>query len=161
MRFSGSALEGYLAGVTDLFDRYGAVAPVEDAFVRASPSGARWFEIRADLPGVGAPSSTVRVYEVWRPVDGNRFERSDYEYELLDRVRGFRRAFHLHDRQAFVRRFDVVVHEHCESPIGAATCDHYAGFPVRDAFAGLELLIDAWVDPERPDCDEMACLEPR
>jgi hypothetical protein len=58
----------------------------------------------------------------------------------------------------FVRRFDVVVHEHCEQPIGTVECAHYEGSPVRDAFAAVVALVDAWIaDP--PECSDVRCLD--
>jgi hypothetical protein len=161
VRLSGTALEDYVADVAELLERYGGtLEPDADPIINASPSGARWFDLRAILPdGWTPPRSVVTVREVWRPAAADAYERSDYEYELLDHVRGFRRAFHLHDRDWFVRRFEVVVHEHCERPIGSARCNHYAGLPVRDAFAGVELLVGAWIDPLERDCDALTCLD--
>lgn len=161
MRLSGSALEDYVADVVELLERYGASVDEDpEPFINASPSGARWFEVRAVLPdGRTPPRSIVEVREVWQPVAGGSYQRREYEYELLNRDRDARRAFHLHDRDVFVRLFDVVVHEHCEQPIGRSSCDHYAGQPVRDAFAGVELLVGTWVDPDEPDCGALTCLD--
>ncbi|MEX1264363.1 MAG: hypothetical protein WEE66_10615 [Actinomycetota bacterium] len=161
MRLVAVALEAYLADVAELLERYGAVVdPEVEPVIFASPSGARWFEVRADLWDGPLPArSIVELREVWHPTADGAYERSEYEYELLDGVREYRRAFHLHDRDGFVRRFSVVVHEHCERPIGFSRCDHYAGLPVRDAFAGVELLVAAWVDPVDPDCEGLHCLE--
>ena len=161
MRLSGSALEDYLADVVELLERYGALVDEDpQPFINASPSGTRWFELRAGLPDGRVPSrSAIGVREAWQPVAADAFERREYEYELLDRDRDYRRAFHLHDRELFARFFDVVVHEHCEQPIGTSTCDHYAGQPVRDAFAGVEILIGTWVNPSELDCDALTCLD--
>jgi len=52
----------------------------------------------------------------------------------------------------------VVVHEHCERPVGHAGCPYYEGRPIRDAFAGIVALIGTWVGPT-PDCSELRCLE--
>ena len=59
--------------------------------------------------------------------------------------------------QWFERRYLVVVHEHCERPLGDAACDHYEGSPIRDGYAGVMVLIDAWTD--EPGCFELRCLE--
>jgi hypothetical protein len=101
------------------------------------------------------------VREFWRPDAHGTFQRSEYAYELLDHDIDFRRAWHLHDQDLFIERFRVVVHEHCERPIGSASCDHYAGTPVRDAFAGVERLFATWIDPEPPDCHVLICLDDR
>jgi len=161
VRLSGSALEDYVADVVELLERYGALVDEDpQPFINASPSGARWFEVRAGLPDGRAPSRTaVWIREAWQPVAADAWERREYEYELLDRDRNSRRAFHLHDRDVFARVFDVVVHEHCEQPIGMSSCDHYAGQPVRDAFAGVDLLVGTWVDPGEPDCGALTCLD--
>ena len=160
MRLSGAELEGHVAAVVELLERYGwTLGEDSEPDLRASPSGARWYDLLIALSEYPRPRPTVAVSEVWIPVADGAFERSDYRYELLDPERNVRRAWHRHDSEWFARRFDVLVHEHCEGPIREAACDHYAGFPVRDAFAGVELVMGAWVDPPDPDCDARTCLE--
>jgi hypothetical protein len=51
----------------------------------------------------------------------------------------------------------VVVHEHCEQPVGHAVCPHYEGSPIRDAYAGIVALMRVWTDPA-PDCSNLRCL---
>jgi hypothetical protein len=70
-------------------------------------------------------------------------------------------VFQLHNREAFIRRFQVVVHEHCEPPIGMAPCAHIAGPLVPDAYRGVDTLIASWIDPDPPDCAAMTCLDSR
>jgi hypothetical protein len=163
VRLSGEALEGYVANTALLLERYGVVLELEpdDALgLDESETGRLSFSVRGFLlDGRQPPGAIVDVREIWRPTADGPYERSDYAYELLDHERDFRRAFHLHDAEVFVRRHDVVVHEHCERPIGNAPCAHVSGFPVRDAFAGVERLLDAWLDPQIPDCDALRCLE--
>ena len=72
---------------------------------------------------------------------------------------GGRRAFHLHDPEVFLRRFLVLVHEHCERPIGTSHCDHYAGLPMRDSREGIGRILAAWTDGF--DCHALTCLEAR
>lgn len=161
MRLSGAALEDHVADVVELLERYGAVLdPSDDPWIRAAPSGMRWFALRALLPGadVGLPS-TIDVREHWRPTRADAFERAEYAYELVDHEREVRRAFHLHDAEWFIDRHQVVVHEHCERPVGVAPCRHVEGRPLRDAFAGVVRLIEAWSDPELPDCTALPRLE--
>jgi hypothetical protein len=155
-------LDAYLARVAELLERYGVVLDLEPAaplVLEESPNGAMSFELRGFLPdGRVPPLSVLEVREQWRRLAADRFERWAYAFELLDHERSFRRAFHLHDREAFVRRFHVVVHEHCERPLGTTPCAHIAGPPVPDAYRGVDLLLEAWVDPRPPDCAAMACL---
>ena len=161
MQLQRGALEDHVASVAELLERYGVVLDLgpDDALeLDETPSGTLTFELRGFLPDGRQPHHAVlEVREVWRAA-GDAFERSEYEYELLDHQRGYRRAFHLHDRDAFARRFDVVVHEHCEQPVGVARCEHHAGLPVRDPFAAVELLVGVWVDPLVPDCGALQCL---
>ena len=153
----------YVVDMVELAERYGIVldlptdGPIE---IEIEPDGTLRFGIVGYLPdGRQPPLAVIEISEKWRPQTGDRYERSAYRYELLDRERGFRRAFHWHDEREFVRRFGVVVHEHCESPIGEAPCPHHFGSPVRDGFRAVELLMAAWVaDP--PDCTALPCLEP-
>jgi hypothetical protein len=163
VQLSIEGFEDYLGRVAQLLERYGAVldlSPGGALAIEETPSGAVSFALRGFLPdGRIQPLSTVEVREVWRRAGLDAVERWEYEYELIDHERGFRRAFHLHDRDAWLRRFQVAVHEHCERPIGVAPCQHIAGLPVRDAFRGIELLLAAWVDPDPPDCRAMTCLD--
>ncbi|HET7026101.1 MAG TPA: hypothetical protein VFI28_00260 [Candidatus Limnocylindrales bacterium] len=108
------------------------------------------------VPGTGGRDRVLESPTSDR-IGADTFERAEYVYELLDHERNIRRAFHPHDAEAFIRRFQVVVHEHCEHPIGSSVCDHYEGSPVRDAFAGVRLLVDAWAG-ETPDCSALVCL---
>jgi hypothetical protein len=160
VRLAGPALEDYVSRVADLLERFGAVLdPDEDPWLRATPDGARWFELEARIGGDASSGAALVIRERWRPARPDEFERAEYEYELLDRERDVRRAFHLHDADWFVARYQVVVHEHCEHPIGAAPCPHVEGSPVRDAFAGVTRLMEVWTDPDTPDCRALRCLD--
>lgn len=163
MRLTTPELEDHVASVALLLERFGVnldLGTHEELLLQRSPSGARWFAFRGLLPGERhSAGSIVGLREIWRPTNAEHLERAEYAYELLDHELDFRRAFHLHDAEAFVRRFQVVVHEHCERPIGTALCDHLAGSPVKDAYKAVTLLLDAWVDPAVPDCAGLPCLE--
>jgi hypothetical protein len=162
VRLASGQLEDHLADVAELLERHGVIlelGPDDDLVLEQTPSGRLFFDLRGHLPDGRHPArSVIEMREIWRPADG-AFERFEYTYELIDQQRGFRRAFHLHDRDAFVRRFNVVVHEHCEQPLGRASCSHYAGVPVRDAFAAVMQLIEVWVEPSVPDCAALVCLD--
>lgn len=159
MRLTDRGLDGYLSDIAKLLDRYGASLDPGDLSIEEAAAGARTFDIRGFLPDGRQPRlAALEIRETWLPVDAGAFERAEYAYELIDRERDFRRAFHLHFADWFQRHFLVVVHEHCERPIGAVDCTHYEGTPIRDAFAGVLALIDVWTgDP--PDCSTLRCLE--
>lgn len=162
MQLTSGELDEYVANLGRLAERYGITLDLPDGAavtIDIERDLVRRFEMVGFLPdGELPPKAIVEISETW-PAVGNAFERSAYRYELIDRERGFRRAFHWHDERDFQRRFGVVVHEHCESPIGHAPCAHYFGAPARDGYRAVELLVAAWVaDP--PDCTVLPCLEP-
>jgi hypothetical protein len=161
LRLTDQGLDTYLAGVANLLDRYGLELDLADGdlAIEQTDAGARTFDLRGVLPDADVPTkAVVEIRETWLADGTGAFERAEYAYELLDVGRNFRRAFHLHFPDWFERHFLVVVHEHCERPIGEVGCGHYEGAPIRDAFAGVTAVIDAWMsDP--PDCDALTCLE--
>jgi len=163
VRLSLAGLEDYVARIAELLERYGAVLdldPGEPVELIESPSAGLSFAIRGFLPdGRQPPLSVLAVREKWRLAGTETYDRWEYEYELLDHEREFRRAFHLHDAEDFIRRFYVVVHEHCERPIGTAPCPHGEGSPIPDGYRGVEVLLDAWTDPTLPDGAAMTCIE--
>jgi len=160
VRGTATAVEDYLREVAELIERHGiSIRGDGDVPLLEDRTGSLSFELVGDLPDGHSPArSEVIVREAFEPDGEHGYVRSLYEYELIDRERGFRRGYHLHSPEWFERRFLVVVHEHCERPIGRVDCDHYEGTPVRDAFAGVLALIEAWTgDP--PDCSTLRCLE--
>lgn len=117
--------------------------------------------IRGDLPGSGIPkSSQVDITERWmRPFRDRPWRLVEYAYELLDQERDVRFALHLHDQDWFVDNFRVVVHEHCESPIGTVRCRHYVGDPVADGFEAVDRLLEVWTRDAQLDCAALTCLD--
>ena len=163
MELSNPAVDDYASRLTTLIERYGVVltkpAAGEPVEILEADDGTLSFELIGSLPDGRSPAlATLQVRERFRPIGDDRFERDGYEYELVDQERDFRRAFHLHDAPWFERRYLVVVHEHCERPIGSVECAHYQGSPRRDGFAGVVALIDAWTD-EPPTCSKLPCLD--
>lgn len=160
MRLTDAGLDDYLVGIANLLERYGIALEDagQDLEIESASTGARTFDLRGYLPdGRLPPRAIVELRETWVPDGSGALERVEYAYELLDHERDFRQAHHLHDRDVFVRHFSVVVHEHCERPIGNVECAHYEGWPIRDAFAGVVALVGAWAaDP--PDCSDLRCL---
>lgn len=159
MRGTTTSVERYLLEVANLVERLGiTIRGDPDIPLLEDRDGGLSFEFSGDLPDGQDPArAEIIIREAFQQDGPDRYLRARYEYELIDRERDVRRAFHLHDPDWFGRRFLVVVHEQCERPIGAVDCEHYEGTPVRDAFAGVLALIDAWTgDP--PDCSTLHCL---
>ena len=159
MRGTARSVEDYLLEVADLVERLGiTIRGDPDIPLLEDRNGGLSFEFVGDLPdGQDPAQSEIIIREAFERDGRDSYVRARYEHELIDRERGFRRAFHLHHSDWFERRFLVVVHEHCERPIGAVDCEHYEGTPVRDAFAGVLALVDAWTgDPL--DCSTLRCL---
>lgn len=162
MRLTDPEVDDYASRIVELLERYGVViskpAPGRPVEILEADDASLSFELIGSLPDGRVPAlSTLEVREHFRSIDRESFERDGYEYELSDRERGFRRAFHLHDAAWFERRYLVVVHEHCERPLGDPECDHYEGPPIRDGYAGVMALVDAWTG-EPPDCTGLPCL---
>lgn len=162
MRASYDEFAEYLTNVVLLMERNGIVlrqpAHGEDLVIQEADDGALSFELLGDLPDGHQPTmSRVEIREEFRPIATDLYERARYEYEVLDTARDYRRAFHLHFPAWFERAFLVVVHEHCERPIGQVDCEHFEGSPIKDAYAGIGVLMTTWTgDP--PDCASLRCL---
>lgn len=161
MRATYQELAEYLGTVAGLLERYGVVlrTPIDEALTLLEDAEGRLsFELVGDLPeGPGAARSEIAVRELFLPIGFDLYDRHLYEYELIDYARDYRRAFHLHFPSWFEQKFLVVVHEHCERPVGHAACEHYEGSPIRDAYAGVRVLMDTWTGPT-PDCSQLRCL---
>lgn len=153
----------YAGQVAALMERYGVLlttpAPGEDLETYENADGAIAFELRGDLPSsrVDHPA-TIEVRETLVPAGGDSYVTQRYEYELLDPLGDHRRAFHMHDPDWFARELYVLVHEHCEHPVGRVECDHYAGPPVKDSFYGVVRLLKAWTDGAI-GCASLDCLD--
>jgi hypothetical protein len=163
VELSSPEVDDYASRVVELLERYGVVltkpATGERIEILEADDGSLSFELIGSLPdGRQLALSTLEMREWFGPIADDRFERGGYEYELLDHERDFRRAFHLHDPAWFEHTYLVLVHEHCERPVKHAACAHYQGSPVRDGYAGVVALFDAWTD-EPPVCSELRCLE--
>lgn len=116
--------------------------------------------IQGHLPGGGGPKhAVVEIIEDWvlREKD---WELAEYIYELIDLERGRRRGFHCHDRDYFVDRYRVVVHEHCEEVIGSPACEHYAGVPIANGHQAVQTLLAEWVRDGPLGCGQLVCLDP-
>ena len=162
MRGTYAAIEAYVSQVAVLLERYGVALRLpegaENLEILEDDAGRLSFELVGDLLDTTPPGrSEIVMRERFDRVDRDKYARSAYEYELVDRNRDFRRSFHLHDPDWFRTKFLVVVHEHCERPIGHSVCRHHAGTPMRDAYAGVSVLMGVWTGAA-PDCSELRCL---
>ena len=162
MRATYTDIESYLVGVVALLERHGIVlrepAQGDDLVIEEDDAGALSFELLGELPhGEELVVAQVEMRDEFRRIGPDLYERSRYAYELLDHARDYRRSFHLHSREWFEREFLVIVHEHCERPIGQVDCEHFEGAPIKDAYAGVGLLMDVWTG-ETPDCADLRCL---
>lgn len=117
--------------------------------------------ILGELPGSGIPrNSEVQLREHWvRPFRDQPWRLAQYAYDLIDHERDVRFALHLHDQDWFVDAYRVVVHEHCESPIGTVRCPHYAGEPVADGYRAIDRLLEVWTRDAPLNCAALTCLE--
>jgi hypothetical protein len=153
----------YLANVIERAERLGAtVLPPNDAETVAWERHGD--ELVMDLvvrPPVGSRSRLVEMVlqERWRAVGGDRWELAEYGYELRDHELDYRRAFHRHDVDHFVRGCGVATHEHCEATMGRPACSHYMAIPpCLGALDGFDRLYGVWLAGTKPDCSQLRCL---
>lgn len=162
MRLGAAEVDEYVVRLVELLERYGVVLsqPPADADIEVleADDGSLSFELIGGLPdGRQPPLATLELREEFRP-DKQGYRRARYEFEVIDRERDFRRAFHLHSPEWFAREYLVVVHEHCERPIGHVRCAHYQGSPISDGYQGVRVLLETWLaDP--PDCRLLPCYD--
>lgn len=163
MRATQDQIAAYLASAANMLGRYGvdlAFSSDSDAVdLLEDSNGNLSFEVLGILPGSqDAARSEIAIREGFERLGADEYERTRYEFEVVDHGRDFRRAFHMHFTEWFIERYRVVVHEHCERPIRRVACEHYEGSPIKDAFAGIVKLIEVWADGP-PDCADLACLD--
>lgn len=101
----------------------------------------------------------IAIFERWRRVGPDRYERVDYRFEIRHDELQYRRAFHRHDAERFLHASDVATHEHCEATLGRPFCEHYFGEPIPDAREGFLRLYELWLSDEKPDCSNLRCLD--
>ena len=150
-----SALNEYVIGLAKALYTRGFDLPANPSGVRDA-SGKLRFTIRGVLRDDAGGHAEIVLAEIWSQVR-DRFARQEYAYDLIDRPRNRRRAFHQHN--GFLRRLVAVrVHEHCEEVLDRPACDHYLGHELPNGYLGLDLLIAAWVEPDRLGCGDLRCL---
>ncbi|MHB8398461.1 MAG: hypothetical protein ACYDCI_05940 [Candidatus Limnocylindrales bacterium] len=160
---SADALLAYLADLVEQIERLAVtVLPPNDADeieLAREDDGSLVIDLecRPPLPPRSADVE-IEIFERWRPIEHDRYERVDYKVEIRHHELGYRRAFHRHDAEHFLRAFDVATHEHCEATLGYDTCGHYFGDPVVDARDGFRRVYELWLTDEKPDCSSVPCL---
>lgn len=160
---SANELLAYLADLVEELERYGVILlPPDDRdeiTLGQDPDG----RLVIDLEGRFLTSRRSRdvdleLFERWQLTGRDQWICVEYRYELRHHELGYRRAFHRHAEEAFVRLHGVATHEHCEATLGVEVCGHYFGRPVTDAFDGFRRLYDAWLSDQKPDCLALICL---
>ena len=164
MRIRRAECDVYLERLAELMERYGVElddpSPQADLVLHEDDDRRLSFRLSGILPhGTRRNAARLDVREELAPIGDELYQTTRYAYELIDPARGYRRAFHLHDADWFERELMVVVHEHCERPIGDPDCDHYAGEPLKDGYAGIARLMAISI-AEPPDCRDLECLDP-
>ncbi len=160
---TADALLAYLADLVEEIERFGVtVLPPHDADqieLGRESDGALVIDLDCRPPLARRSAAVhIEVFERWRPIGHDRYERLDYAFEIRHHELQYRRAFHRHDAGHFLPAFDVATHEHCEATIGVVLCDHYSGEPVVDARAGFMRVYELWLSDEKPDCSALRCL---
>jgi hypothetical protein len=151
-----AALNEYIAGLAKALYTRGFDLPASPYRERA-PSGSVQLAIRGSLACAAGIATEISLEEIWAPT-GTRFVCEEYAYDLIDRPNSRRRAFHMHD--GFMRaHVGVSAHEHCEEVLGQPVCDHYLGRELPNGYVALDLLLAAWLEPDRLGCDDLRCLQ--
>lgn len=153
----------YVADLVERLDRFAVtVLPPnerDEVELGVEDDGSLVVDLECRLPAESRSENVVLdLFERWSPVGRDSFERSGYSFELRHGELGYRRAFHRHDVDHFVRACDVATHEHCESTVGVVVCGHYFGPPAADAFDAFDRLYDLWLTNVPPDCSALRCL---
>ena len=161
---STQELLAYLADLVEELERYALTllppADSDEIALGQDPDGCLVVDLEARLP-VSRRSKDVdlELLERWQPTGREQWSCVEYKYELQHRELGYRRAFHRHDQDHFVRVYGVATHEHCEATMGVTLCGRYYGRPVTDAFDGFRRLYDLWLMDQKPDCLALTCLD--
>lgn len=159
MILATASLNQYVIGLAKALYTRGFDVPTEP-LAEFDDSGYIAFDVAGTVVDAdGTVDTEIRLGEIWRPLSERRWERDEYTYDLIDRGRARRRAFHLHDRALSEAHLRSHVHEHCEETMGAATCGHYLGRELLDGFVAIELLMAAWLEPRALGCANLVCLD--
>ena len=157
-------LHTYLADLVEELERYAVIVlPPDDGdeiTLGQDPDGGLVIDLECRLPMSRRSRDVILdVVERWRPIGRDEWACVEYAYELRHHELGYRRAFHRHDEDRFVRAYGVATHEHCEATLGLEVCGHYYGRPLTDAFDGFRRLYETWLTDQKPDCLALSCLD--
>lgn len=158
MILSTQALNQYVVGLAKALDTRGFEiegGPVAEF----DPTGHVAYSVVGVLDEPDGGRTEIILDEIWRPLPERRWERREYTYDLVDRPRQRRRAFHLHDRELAEAALRTVVHEHCEERIGQPAGPHYLGRELPDGYRAIDLLLAAWLEPGDLGCASLICLD--
>lgn len=152
-------VDQYVSGLAKALYTQGFDLP-EVPTIELDEAGQLAFSIVGVIPDVDlAEVAEISLDEIWRPLPDRRWERREYTYDLVDRPRRRRRAFHLHDRDLAEAELGTVVHEHCEEIFGQPTCQHYLGRELPNGYLAIDHLVAAWVEPGPLGCAALTCLD--
>lgn len=160
---STNELLAYLADLVEELERYAVtlLPPDEGDEITLGQDldGSLVIDLEGRLPMSRRSSGVdLALFERWQLIGLDQWACVEYTYELRHHEIGYRRAFHRHDEDHFVRMYGVATHEHCEATLGVEVCGHYYGRPVADAFDGFRRLYDTWLTDQTPDCLALTCL---
>lgn len=96
----------------------------------------RRFAVQVDAPGDGYPSLALFDYHEWFVNADDDWQIDRYHYDFIDRVRGGRLAYHLHEIGPERRR----AHVHCEPAAGMPSISHFRAYEVDLLEAHAEFL---------------------
>lgn len=160
---SKSELLAYLADLVEELERYAVtLLPPDDRdeiTLGQDRDGSLVVDLEGRLPmSRRSRDADLELFERWQLIGQDQWACVEYKYELRHHDIGYRRAFHRHDEDHFVRMYGVATHEHCDATMGVEACGHYYGQPVVDAFDAFRRLFDTWLTDQKPDCLALICL---
>lgn len=160
---SASDLITYVADLVEELNRYAVtlLPPNDSDEIELGDvgDGSLIVELAGQLPASPRSKNVdLELFERWREIEG-AWTCVEYTYELRHHALAYRRAFHRHHEEDFVRLRGVATHEHCEATMGVEVCGHYAGQPVLGAFDAFRRLYDVWLLDDKPDCRALVCLD--
>jgi len=151
IRLDNHAFEQRKSRLIAIVDELGDVS-VEDTGRRGAW---RRLVVLVDTPGQGQPPEATFTYgEAFRQ-DGRGWRMTKYWYEYLDRARGGRLAYHVHDLPG--RR--NIFHQHCEPAAHRSSVTPFRSYDVDLLEAHVEFA-ELYVSDRAIDCVGLRPLRP-